>query len=564
MHPFAWTGVICWTRRFDSDILSELERNRVHILLHVPDNQITNNFLPQLWPFLLKNLTPAGHEVTIIDGNVVHWSEEEIVRFVRANRVNLVGMGFMTRMAQKAYRLGRAIRTETGIPVVFGGPHVTAVPEEPLGGTGEPQCADSVVIGEADRLWPVVIEDVARGQLKRTYRSAETGGAEGKPTLAAYPVIRWDEVDLTLFNLMRHVPEGVRRLLKALSVPFEKAYLFPVESGRGCPYGCDFCTVTGFFGDQLRFRSNESVIAELLLIKSIAKRDNALAMVFFIDDNLAINRRRTKSLLREIIERDACLPWVGQISINLLHDHELVELIAASGARWIFAGLESIEPESLRAAGKRFNRPGEYRETLELLARNEVYAITSFVIGMEGDRPGISNRIAAEVATWPPGLPVFGLLTPFPATPLYDRLEKEGRLTRPKHWLDFHPFEITFLPRHLSPAQAKNEVRNAWRAAYRPSAFWRTQKWMRAHGKPFVQQLTLFISRLLFRGIYFPQMTRLRWIRLLGQNVITIASLVRSGLRERGKPREAGGALRIGDPTARRRHPCRYDPSAQS
>jgi radical SAM superfamily enzyme YgiQ (UPF0313 family) len=517
----------------------------VHILLHVPDNQITHNFLPQLWPFLLKSLTPAEHQVTIIDGNVVHWGEKEIVQFIRANGVDLVGMGFMTRMAQKAYRLGAAIRTETSAPVVFGGPHVTALPEEPLGGTGEPQCADAVVIGEADELWPLVIEDVARGGLKKSYRAGEVGGPEGKPTLADYPMIRWDEVDLTLFNLMRRVPGGLQRLLRRMSVPFEHAYLFPVESGRGCPYGCDFCTVTGFFGGELRFRSNESVISELLLIKSIARRDNALVMVFFIDDNLAINRKRIKSLLREMIDRDACLPWVGQISINLLHDEELVELIAASGGRWIFAGLESMEPESLKAAGKQFNRPAEYKDTLSLLARNNVYAITSFIVGMEGDRPGISDRIASELATWPPGLPVFGLLTPFPATPLYERLEKEGRLTRPKHWLDFHPFETTFLPRRLSPAEAKWEVRNAWSHAYSPAAFRRTQKWMQANRKSFGQQLTLFVARLLFRGIYFPQMTRWSWVRLLSRNIITIASLVRSGLRQARRNRKRTGQERF-------------------
>jgi len=506
----------------------------LHILLHVPDNQITKNFLPQLWPFLLKNLTPSEHQVTIIDGNVVHWDESEIVEFVRTQGVDLVGMGFMTRMAQKAYRLGRAIRTETDVPVVFGGPHVTAVPEEALGRTGEQQSADSVVLGEADLLWPLVVEDVARGRLQPTYRAGEGGAPSSKPSLADYPMIRWDEADLTRFNLMRCVPNGVRRLLKAMSVPFERAYLFPVESGRGCPYGCDFCTVTGFFGDHLRFRSNESVITELLQIKAIAKRDKALAMVFFIDDNLAINRRRIKSLLREMIQRDACLPWVGQISINLLQDEELVQLIAATGGRWIFVGLESLEPESLKAAGKRFNRPEEYRKTLNLLAKNNIYAITSFIVGMEGDRPGVSNRIAEEVVNWPPGLPVFGLLTPFPATPLYARLESENRLTRPRHWLDFHPFEITFSPQHLSAEQAHNEVRNSWQKAYRPASFWRTQKWMLENRKPFAQQLTLFISRLLFRGIYFPQMTRASWFRLLARNIVTIASLVVSGLDIRG------------------------------
>ncbi len=520
----------------------------MHILLHVPDNQITHNFLPQLWPFLLKNLTPSEHQVTIIDGNVVHWDEQEIVSFIRAHKVELVGMGFMTRMAQKAYRLARAIRTETGVPVVFGGPHVTALPDEPLGLNGQPQCADSVVIGEADELWPLVIEDVARGQLKRTYRTGDNGKPACKPALSDYPVIPWDKVDLELFNLMRRVPASIHRLLKAMSVPFERAYLFPVESGRGCPYGCDFCTVTGFFGDELRFRTNESVIRELLLIKSIARRDKALAMVFFVDDNLAINRKRIKSLLREMIERDARLPWVGQISINLLRDEELVDLIAASGARWIFAGLESIEPESLKAAGKQFNRPAEYRNTLELLARKNVYAITSFIVGMEGDRPGISDRIGANLETWPPGLPVFGLLTPFPATPLYTRLEQEKRLTRPQHWLDFHPFEVTFLPRFLSGAQAQHEVQASWRKAYAPSAFWRSQRWMRANGKPFAQQLTVFIARLLFRGIYFPQMTRWSWARLLARNIVTIASLVLCGLRSHKETRpRAGAAVRADD-----------------
>jgi len=529
----------------------------VHILLYVPDNQITNNFVPQLWPFLLKNLTPSEHRVTIIDGNVIHWNEEKIVQFVRTQDVDLVGMGFMTRMAQKAYRVARAIRAETAVPIVCGGPHATALPEEPLGATGHPQCADSVVIGEADQLWPLVVQDAARGRLKRIYRASETEGLASTPSLADYPIIRWDEVDLELFNLMRPVPGVVHRLLKMMSVPFEKAYVFPVESGRGCPYGCDFCTVTGFFGDEIRFRSNESVITELLLLKSIARRDKALVMVFFIDDNFAINRKRTKSLLREMIDRNACLPWVAQISINLLRDEELVELIAASGGRWIFAGLESVEPESLKAAGKQFNKPAEYRKTLEILARNNLYAITSFIVGMEGDRPGMSKRIAAELENWPPGLPVFGLLTPYPATPLYDRLKKEERLTRPEHWLDFHPFETAFVPRHLSAQEAQKEVRDSWRSAYGPAAFSRAQKWMRANRKPFAQQLTAFITRLLFRGIYFPQMTRWSWFRLLSRNLLTIGSLVRSGLQYRRKRRrQTDEGVTTGNRGWSPRYPC--------
>jgi radical SAM superfamily enzyme YgiQ (UPF0313 family) len=512
----------------------------LNILLYVPDNQITNNFLPHLWPFLLRNLTPPGHQVSIIDGNIWRWGEQEIIDHIKANNIGLVGMGFMTRMAQKAYRMAAAIRESTDVPVVMGGPHVTGLPDEPLGLTGHPRVADAVVVGEADQLWPEVVSDAEAGRLKKVYRASASDGHERKPSLADYPVIPWDRIDLSSFNLMRSVPAPIHKLLKAMSVPFEKAYVIPVESGRGCPYGCDFCTVTGFFGDEIRFRSNESVVEELLLLKSIARRDKALVMVFFIDDNLAINRKRTKALLREMIDRDVCLPWVGQISMNLLADEELVNLISASGGRWIFAGLESMEPESLKSARKQFNKPAQYKAVLEQMARHNLYAITSFIVGMEGDTEGMSRRIHAEVQNWPPGLPVFGMLTPYPATPLYERLKSEDRLTRPEHWLDFSPFKTTFLPKKMSGLQAEAEVLQCWKDAYSPAAFSRSQRWLLKQGKPFEQQLMLFVARLLFRGIYFPQMTKWSWMKLLLQNLLPIASLVHSGFRGRLRRRFQG------------------------
>src|SRR5436309_3139900 len=103
-------------------------------------------------------------------------------------------------------------------------------------------------------------------------------------------------------------------------------HLLPIESGRGCPYGCDFCTVTGFFGDSIRFRSDQNVIDELLRLKQRARSDRGTIGVFFVDDNFAISVKRTKSLLREMIAQDAVLPWVAQISINLLNDEELLDL----------------------------------------------------------------------------------------------------------------------------------------------------------------------------------------------------------------------------------------------
>jgi len=528
----------------------------MHILLYVPDNQITNNFVPQLWPFVLQSLTPQNHRVSIIDGNAQHYGAQELVDFILQNNVDLVGMGFMTRMAQEAYRMATAIRHATQVPIVMGGPHVTELPDEPLGLTGHPRYADAVVLGEADDTWPLVVDDAARGQLQPVYQPAQIHGKDVKPTLKNYPSVAWDEIDLSLFNLMRFVPATAKKLLKRVGVDYDEVYVVPVESGRGCPYGCEFCTVTGFFGDDIRFRDNENVIEELLRLKVLAQRRNASVSVFFVDDNFAINRKRTKSLLRDMIARDACLPWIAQISMNLLRDEELVQLIAASGGRWIFMGLESIDHDSLKVARKEFNRPDEYAAILNLLAKHGLYAITSFIFGMDGDRVGISNKTYQQVDAWPPGLPVFGALTPYPATPLYDRLRSEGRLTRPEHWLDFKAFKAAFVPKGLSADEVEGEVRLAWRHCYDPAAFRRAQGWLRDNQKTYGHQVMHFVARLLFRGIYFSQMTRWAWIKLLTRNSRLIGSLVWQGFqaqrrRRRTKLAEAAASEKSATPSKR-------------
>ena len=184
--------------------------------------------------------------------------------------------------------------------------------------------------------------------------------------------------------------------------------------------------------------------------------------MFFIDDNFAINIKRTKSLLRDIIAANAQVHWIAQISANLLRDEELVDLIAASGGRWVFIGMESIDPANLAAVNKGFNKPGEYAAVLERLAQRDIYAITSIIFGMDNDTPGVADRTLKEIANWPPGLPIFGLLTPLPGTPLYKRLEDGGRLTEPKHWQDFIPFSMAHTPLKMTIPEAHAEINRAW------------------------------------------------------------------------------------------------------
>src|SRR5246500_2928174 len=158
------------------------------ILLYNPDNGVTHNFMPHLWMFLLKALTPPGHEVLLIDGNAKPMDERELIRFVKEEQIGLVGIGAMTRMIARAYRMADAIRS-TGTPVVMGGPHVTELPDEALGRNGGLSHADAVALGEADETWPQIVNDAVRGQLKEIFAPVDAMGKEHKPSLNPYPEI---------------------------------------------------------------------------------------------------------------------------------------------------------------------------------------------------------------------------------------------------------------------------------------------------------------------------------------------------------------------------------------
>jgi radical SAM superfamily enzyme YgiQ (UPF0313 family) len=495
--------------------------------------------MPHLWMFLLRSLTPSEHQVFLLDGNARRMNEQQLVEYARENQIGLVGIGAMTRMAAKAYRVADALRA-AGVPVVMGGPHVTEMPDEALGRDGGARHADAIAIGEADETWPRIVADAERGALQEIYAPVDAFGQEQKPSLDRYPEIPWERMDLDQFDMIAHFPKLARRICNALGMTWQSFHLIPIESGRGCPYGCEFCTVTGFFGDSIRFRTNQSVVNELLALKSLEKRKKGKIAVFFIDDNFAINLRRTKSLLREIIARDAQVPWIAQISMNLLRDEELVSLIAQSGGIWIFMGLESIDPENLKSVAKDFNKPAEYAAVLERLARHNLYAITSFIFGMDGDHPGVAERTLEQIRSWPPGLPVFGLLTPYPATPLYDKLAAAGRLTRPKHWLDFKPFVMAHSPLGLSAAEAEAEVLRAWKASYSPAAMASAMKWLET--KSLKDQIIHLCSRLAFRGIYFPQMRWRQWARVLFENQGAILQVAAGALKLKfaSRPKEAG------------------------
>jgi hypothetical protein len=162
---------------------------------------------------------------------------------------------------------------------------------------------------------------------------------------------------------------------------------------------------------------------------------------------------------------------------------------------------------------------------LERLARRNVYAITSFIFGLDHDSPGVADRTLSQLRDWPPVLPVFGQITPFPATPLYERLEKEGRLTRPRHWLDFAPFHMAHTPLNMSASEVQAEVRHAWMNAYSPAATRAALSSIRNEPVPY--KISHLVARLFFRGIYFPPKGTWGWLKLVAQNRRAIIRLVR-------------------------------------
>ena len=509
------------------------------ILLYNPDNGITRNFMPHLWMFLLQALTPKEHEVILIDGNAKAMTREELVEFCKKENIGLVGIGAMTRMVARAYKVADALR-DAGIKVVMGGPHVTECPDEALGKDGGKRHADAVALGEADETWGLIVEDAANGELKEIYQpEVDAKGNDKKPSLQPYPHIPWETLDLEQFSL---VPKFFKPYLSKMGAGWGSFHVVPIETGRGCPYGCEFCTVTGFFGDSIRFRTNESVIEELLRLKERAKREKGQIAVFFIDDNLAINKKRVKSLLRDMIAAGAQIPWVAQISANLLGDEELVDLIAESGGRWVFIGMESIDPANMADVNKTFSKPANYKNVLEGLARRNIYAITSFIFGMDNDTPGVADRTLEQINSWQPGLPVFGQLTPFPSTPLYTRLEKAGRMTRPKHWLEFAPFVMAHTPLKMTIEQARQETLHAWQLSYSPER--NAEAVAAISDAPIGYRIGHLVARFFFRGIYFPQMNKRAWVKLLFQNRRTILSLTREGVSTwRAAKRKPKGAL---------------------
>jgi radical SAM superfamily enzyme YgiQ (UPF0313 family) len=333
---------------------------------------------------MLAALTPPDVEIAFHDDRM------EPIPFDR--RTDLVAIPVETYTAKRAYQIASEFRRR-GVPVVMGGFHATLMTDEVM------QYAESVVVGEAEDVWPHVIDDARSGRLRQVYRQ------NSQPDLSK------SRYDRSIFQGRQYLKLGL------------------VETGRGCRFPCDFCSIQTFFERTARHRPIDAIVGELKTLKSEKK------LFFFVDDNFAADISFAKDLA------DALTPlgirWVTQMSINAAHDENLLARLAASGCAGVLIGFESLDETILRSMRKTFNTMrGGFTVALANLRRHGIRVYGTFVFGYDGEQPQAFEDSAEFSMEHRFYLAAFNHLTPFPGTPLYSRLQREGRLAYERWWLD--------------------------------------------------------------------------------------------------------------------------------
>ena len=394
-----------------------------HVHLIAPSNE-DSTYIKPLWAATLAAHTPDDVELTFCDDG-----PNPIDLALEGNVPALVGISVNSKTAARAYAIADAYRAR-GSSVVLGGVHVTALPDEAL------RHADAVVSGEAEWLWPDVVRDARRGRLGQTQ------------SLARHAIYRHEE-----YPPLVGLPRPKREIVKSLRyVPFDV-----VQTTRGCPFPCEFCSVSSYNGTKTRFRPVPEVIAEL---ETCGRR------ILFGDDNVMIHTKHSHELFEAMVPLRK--HWVGQASLSVLTRIENVAVMARSGCQGLAIGFESIAADAVRHAHKQQNHPQQYREVVRCLSDHGIAVWGSFIFGLDGDPPDAFERTVEFCIDAKIAVAVFSLLTPYPGTALYKRLKSEGRLTKDNWWLSSdHERDAPFYrPATLSREELRAGWVRAWRSMY--------------------------------------------------------------------------------------------------
>jgi radical SAM superfamily enzyme YgiQ (UPF0313 family) len=350
---------------------------------------------------VLAGLTPPSWEISVVDENL------GVPDYAAMPRPDLVGITAFTSQANRAYEVATQFRN-MGVPVVMGGIHATMCQDEVM------ERVDSVVTREAEGIWPQVLEDARRGNLKSCY---DGGLAE----ISDVPLARHD----------------------LLATGYA---LGSIQTTRGCPLNCSFCSVTTCNGAKYRQRPIPDVVREFRSIRE--KR------VLVVDDNLIGTRSehiaRAKDMFRAIAQAKLRKEWIAQATINFADDEELLALAAKAGCRGVFIGFESPTPEGLREIGKKFNllKGRDFRASVRRIQRHNILVMGSFIIGLDIDEPGIGKRIAGVARQYGVDNLNVLFLTPLPGTRLWDQMTSQDRIALNTFPQDWKYYTLTFPVAH--------------------------------------------------------------------------------------------------------------------
>lgn len=370
------------------------------------------SYMSQLTLPVLASLTPPRFEVEIVDDNV------EEIDF--DSKPDIVGITILTPTAERGYQISKEFRSR-GVPVVLGGVHATLLPDE-----AKEHC-DVLVIGEAENTWPALLEDFEKGAMKEFYRS------ERKPSLDCLPEPRRDLVNNHLYV---RIPK--------------------VEVSRGCPHNCSFCSTTRFFGNRMRYRKIQDVVDEVKRLRT--------KFVFFTDNNIIGNPQYAKRLFKAL--RGARVKWVGQASLKLAEDIELLKLARKSGCVGILVGFESLSVESIEKMGKKaVNKVKEYKRAIKRIHRHGIGLIGCFVFGFDEDDETVFSSTVKLVKKLNIEVPQFTLLTPFPGTAIRDKFEEAQRILH-NQWDLYDVVHVVFQPLNMSVDELRRNFDEACGSVY--------------------------------------------------------------------------------------------------
>jgi len=362
-------------------------------------------YMPFITLALLKALTPKDIDVRVVD---------ETIEEVNVNeQVDLVGITTLTFNVKRAYEIADRFRAK-GVTVVMGGHHVSALPEEAL------IHADTVVIGEAENTWQELLEDFKDKKIKKIYRAKDLAD------LSKLPI-----PDFSTFDFSRY-----------LRPFFSSGPFFPIQATRGCPFDCDFCSVTSFFGRTFRFKPVSLVLEEIKRCRT--------GYYFFVDDNIIGNVAYAKELFKALIPLK--IKWLGQFSANIANYPDLITVAGKSGCLAAYIGFESLTEINLSEINKKTNKIEQYPALFKMLNKVNIRPFASIIFGFDNDTTEIFDKTLNFLFTNKAGKAYFYILTPIPGTKLYERLDAEKRITT-KNWDLYDGANVVFKPLLLSPEQ---------------------------------------------------------------------------------------------------------------